>query len=133
MDIVTRISDGEVDKVLRKLNTMSEKVQQAVNKEIIASAFRIDAEAKGRSPVRTGRLRSSIHIETKKTTSHDYRDYNGKKFTGKLSVQIGDNSAVVGTNVEYAKKMEDRDGFLSISAENERPKFIAAIKKVVKP
>ena len=71
----------------------------------------------------TGRLASSVHMETKKeNTFNPIKDSKTKD--GSLGVKIGELEAVVGTNVEYADKIEfDYDSFIRFAAERNEPKF----------
>lgn len=57
-------------------------------KFLVAAAARVEAEAKRRAPVRTGRLKNSIHTVLPGST--------------KFGVRADDMTAYVGTNVEYA-------------------------------
>lgn len=58
-------------------------------------------------PVKTNRLRSSIHIETSKRLGWSYADNKNNKFAGALSYKIRGIGAVFGTNVEYAASVND--------------------------
>lgn len=67
------------------------------------TALDIAREAKKRSPVDMGRLRSSIHPKLKPSESFVYNDDHGKSFNGTLSAPVVEGKeVVVGTNVEYA-------------------------------
>lgn len=68
-----------LDKLYAKLEKLSEL---DLTKGLTKGAFRVEREAKIIVPVDTGLLRSSIHTE------------------------VEDNSATVGTNVEYAANVE---------------------------
>lgn len=81
---------------------------------IVAEVALVDIETyakKTEIPVDTGRLRNSIHTEfiegfaglTPKSTV--YKDDKGESFNGKLSASLDKKSVVVGTNVEYADKI----------------------------
>ena len=63
-------------------------------------------------PVKTGRLRASVHSKSKATDSYGYADDFGGQFNGSLKEPIMEGGEVViGTNVEYAAKMESLRGF----------------------
>jgi phage gpG-like protein len=79
-----RVAQGDIDKIIKKLENMSNEVYNAVADEIEMTSLEIETEAKKLCPVQTGRLRASI-------TTFLNRD--------RLN-------AVVGTNVEYAEKVE---------------------------
>jgi len=79
-----KIAQGQLKNIFDKLDKMGNEVTNAVADEIEMTALEIETDAKMRCPVDTGRLRSSI-------TTYFNRD--------RLA-------AVVGTNVEYAIKVE---------------------------
>ena len=77
------------------------------------TALDIATNAKKRSPVKTGRLRASIHAKMKPTETFIYSDNKGATHTGNLQEQVQEGKeAVVGTNVKYAFKMESLRGYL---------------------
>lgn len=106
---------GEED-VMRALRAAGPRLRKAGANVVATSALNIQREAKQRTPVDTGRLRSSIRA----TISGD---------------QLG---AVVGTDVEYAPFVEhgtnrmQAQPFLFPAFEAERPKFLAALAVVLK-
>lgn len=79
------------------------QINEGLDEELEKMALEIEAEAKKRCPVRTGRLRASIH-------------------TGRISEKV----YYVGTNVEYAPFVEF--GTRKMAA---RPYLRPAAKKVV--
>ena len=106
---------GEED-VLRALRNAGPRLRKAGQTAVATAALNIQREAKQRTPVDTGRLRSSIRAT------------------------IGGDglSAVVGTDVEYApfvehgtNRMQARP-FLFPAFEGERPKFLASLGAVLK-
>jgi len=86
-----KIAQGNIAAILDKLQEQSNATYNAVADEIELTALEIETSAKENVPVKTGRLRASI-------TSIFQRD--------RLN-------AFVGTNVEYAQKVE--------YGENKRP------------
>lgn len=101
------IGTADVEAGLRRLLA---EVPQLANNLLDDSAMRVEAAAKQRCPVDTGRLRSSIQVAS------------------------GQGWRTISTNVEYAPYVEfgtRRRGakpFLFPAAEAERPKFQAAIQ-----
>jgi hypothetical protein len=74
---------------------------------------------KGRSHIVTSRLRNSIWVKTKRTPRFQYSDKYGKTFVGQLvSVPVSGFDLAIGTDVEYAQKIEDRDSFLNWALNN---------------
>lgn len=83
-------------------------------RQIVAEVALVDVETYAKAneiPVDTGRLRNSIHTEfvngfgglIPKPTN--YKDDAGNSFDGKLSASLDNDSVVVGTNLEYAQKI----------------------------
>jgi len=118
----------EVKKSFRKYGKDAGKaVIRAVNK----AGLNIESDAKRRlkgllGSARhwvTGRLASSVHTEMKgENTFVPIKD--SKSGDSNLGVQTGETEAVVGTNVEYASKIEfDYDSFIRFAAERNEPKF----------
>lgn len=63
--------------------------------------------AKQIAPVRTGRYRSSIHLESPSKSDYRYSDNKGRSFDGGFSEKPADDEIFVGTNVEYAGFLEE--------------------------
>lgn len=101
------VGGAELEAALRRLLA---EVPQLANNLLDDSAMRVEAAAKQRCPVDTGRLRSSIQVAS------------------------GQGWRTVSTNVEYGPHVEfgtRRRGarpFLFPAAEAERPKFQAAVQ-----
>jgi len=88
------------------------RVHENIDREVQATAFEIDREAKKEVRVDTGRLRSSIHPQFKGTTGFQYADDEGGFFDGLVRVNLKIFEAIVGTNVEYARDIEKESPFL---------------------
>jgi phage gpG-like protein len=121
--IEVSFDDRELQGLLKKLAKYGDDQATMTEQELDASAIRIESEAKRRVPVDTGRLRSSIHIESAR---HSRRE---------LGVQPGELEVYVGTNVEYAHQIHSRGGkgevgkqFLFVPAEAERVQLIRRLK-----
>lgn len=55
----------------------------------------------------TSRLRNSIYVKTfDRKNEGTYRDNKGKTYNNRIEVKIAENEMAVGTNVEYAEKIE---------------------------
>ena len=140
MDIKISISDHEIREVLRKFDKYSKKTRDKINYQTTKSAYAIHTEAVNNCPVRTGRLRSSLHVKTDKNETFYYNNNKGESFNGTLGVYVKKGSAVVGTNVEYAGDVEyeevktetGKQHFLGPAADKEKPKYIEAIKKILR-
>ena len=126
------ISDQDVKRVLKKLDRYSAKTQLKIEKQVTQSAFNIHGDAARNCPVKTGRLRSSLHVKTQKNEGHNYSDNKGKSFSGTLLVKVKKGEAIVGTNVEYAQPVEERKPYLFPAAEKERANFNSQIRKILR-
>lgn len=102
-------------RVRATLTGISAQGRRTVQREVKRSALAVEAGAKRRAPVDTGRLRSSI--------AHQ--------------VEEGGLSAVVGTNVEYAAHVEfgtrrqRAQPYLVPALEEERQRFYARLRSAL--
>lgn len=98
----------------RKLDKAPENIRRGAQYEIERAAFAIETGAKRRTPVKTGRLRSSLRTDVKKL------------------------AADIGTNVEYAPFVElgtvrqSAQPFLFPAYEQERRKLIKNLMQLLK-
>lgn len=125
------MSDGvqiELDKASlnhleKQFNALGTTIKEASPKAIFKVLMKIKTEAqlrlKGRNHIVTSRLRNSIFVKMNKIANtpdnqKSYTDKDGKRFNAELStVKINsDNEGAVGTNVEYANKIEFMDSYL---------------------
>jgi phage gpG-like protein len=105
----------------KKLAELTKKITDESQKLILETAI-IDIESFAKSntiPVDTGRLRASIHTKYVKSVNvansithgnYSYSDNTGNSYDGSLSGSVDINSVVVGTNVEYAQKINRQGG-----------------------
>jgi len=92
------------------------KTGSELHKFIVETCNNIATEIKKSPsmPVKTGRLRSSIHAKTKSSDNFSYTNDFGRTFNGSLNDPITEGlEGAVGTNVEYAAKMETLRGFFN--------------------
>lgn len=79
----------------------------AVRAEQWAVAGEFAQQVKARTPVRTRRLQTSIHVVESSPDSYPYTDDRGRSFDGALTtIPVDDDEVVVGTNVPYAIYVE---------------------------
>jgi len=134
------ISDRDIRRVLKSLDKYSVKTVRKVEKQVVKSAFAIHGNAVRNCPVKTSRLKNSLHVKTYEDKSHSYSDKKGKGFNGTLSVSVKKGQAVVGTNVEYAQDVEfgevktktGSQPFLRPAANKEKPRFNNEIRKILR-
>lgn len=115
-----------------KVRNYRAKVHRNLSNEIQATALEIDRGAKREVPVDTGRLRASIHPQFKSTTGFQYADGEGGLFDGLIQVNLGIFEAIVGTNVQYAQKIEDQTQFLETASKSAQRSFEQRLKKIFK-
>jgi len=81
-----------------------------VRDELVYVGLETERLSKEAVPVDTGRLKTSIHVQTKQSGGHSYQDSAGNTFDGRMNVQLEDTDVAVGTNVNYAEKIHERGG-----------------------
>lgn len=91
---------------------------KALQGALYVTALEGASEAQKNCPVKTNRLRSSIHAENQKTKSTTYKDNNGLTYNGKLSVMFNELDAAFGTNVDYAEAVNNGQSAHEIIAVN---------------
>ena len=90
-----------LDKALSKITRYTNVTPEKVKKAMIQTGYAIEAEAKKGAPVDTGHLAASVST----SWSGDGPD-QGKDGVGKPPAVPGEETVVVGSNVEYAKYQE---------------------------
>jgi hypothetical protein len=100
----------KADQLIKKFDSLTEEIQKAMIDELRVTGFMIESAYKIGVPVDTGRLRSSIHTEHSDQTSFSYSDSKGNTFEGSLGYRLKPTQVIVGTNVEYAQKIEYMGG-----------------------
>ena len=114
------IDRGSVKRFEKSSKRYGKESAKALLRAIMRTAFAVESDAKRRLQGQlgsarhwvTGRLASSVHVEAKgENTFEGVKDSEAKD--GKLNVSVKELEAVVGTNVEYAQKIEfDYDSFI---------------------
>lgn len=101
----------DVKDILKDFKNFTPDVQKNVKDELRLSGLDIESAYKIAVPVDTGRLRSSIHNETKDFQNFVYADSTGQKFNGGFSLKAQNELEVlIGTNVEYSEIIEQQGG-----------------------
>ena len=109
---------------------IKKKVMDAINKGALVD---IETPAKKNCPVDTGRLRSSIHTIKYAGNNFTYKDSKGKVFDGKMKeAKLGKYDIIVGTNVDYAGKIERSKKYLSKAFISGEQKIYKRVKDVLK-
>lgn len=100
----------KITDLVKKFDEMPNQVQKAMIDELRLTGFMIETSYKLGVPVDTGRLISSIHTEHSDIKSFNYSDSKGNTYQGSLNYNLTPNQVIVGTNVEYAQKIEYKGG-----------------------
>ena len=118
MSVTVTITITGLNEVQDFIHKVPETMMAKLNRIVKEAALQcLDYTKKGQNtPVVTNRLRSSIHIETKagyfednmRKTNGQYNDKHGTQFDGQLSQKPSPDEIFVGTNVEYAPKIESK-------------------------
>lgn len=123
------IPTAEIVRLTRKLASYGEAQEQNAMDELHAAGLNVESGAKKLVNVDTGRLRSSIHMESSEVNpTFEYNDNEGRSFDGSLDVSPGWMEVYVGTNVDYAIYQEQMSPYLVPAWEQERVKLIARLK-----
>lgn len=123
----------DVSKGLMRFKRIRKDKLNEIKSAVKIAGFNTDRIAKKLAPVDTGRLRSSIHPEFKDTASFTYTVPGVGTFSGKLDEKPkNDFSVIVGSNVTYAEKQENKHHFLEKGAKIAGRGFENDIKRIMK-
>jgi len=117
------LDKASLDHLNKQFEVLRQAGPRSVYSAIMKVAGKIVSDAKlrlkGRGHVVTSRLRNSLFIKTAMKPTDNYSDNDGKSFTAELAtVTLSKNEVAIGTNVEYAQKIEDRDSYLQWAVQN---------------
>ena len=121
-----------LQKIERDLNTKPRtelaKFLMVAGEEL---AKAIKKQSKDVMPVKTGRLRASVHSKHSPSDTFIYSDSEGMAHAGGLKESIKEGEeVVVGTNVEYAFKIDVSHGFMTKGKNDFMPIFDRELKKL---
>ena len=128
----------KVDKLVKDFDQMPDEIQKAMIDELRLTGAMIETNYKIAVPVETGRLITSIHMEHSDLKSYTYTDHKGNTYNGSLNYDLKPTQVIVGTNVEYAEKIEKRGGkirgknALKIAFESETRGLPERLAKLIK-
>jgi len=126
------------NQLLSNLQRLPDEIMRKVKAEVIETALvDIETPAKQQCRVLTGRLRSSIHTKYEtKNTSYTSQDNDGKTYDDTIKENPIDKktkfTCIVGSNVEYAQKIETLDKFLQKPFIQAKPRLKRRIKEIIK-
>lgn len=123
-------------RVLRNFQNFSEEIKIEAQQELVSSCMiEIETVAKEKltrdGHIDTGRLRASIFTKTKDKKNHRYSDQEGNSYACNLSKNVKDLQVIVGTNVEYAIKIERLDSYMQYAFRQGAPKVIKNMNKML--
>jgi hypothetical protein len=123
MSVSITLDKASKDHLDKQFKLLKEAGPRSVYSAIIKVAYKIRSDAqlrlRGKGHIVTSRLRNSLSVFTTLKKSIDYTDKDGKAFTAQLlTAAINKNEVAIGTNVEYAQKIETLDSYLGWAVSN---------------
>jgi hypothetical protein len=123
-------------KVLKNFQNFSAEIRIEAQQELVASCMiELETVAKEKLTqdhhIDTGRLRASIFTKTKDNKKHRYSDMEGKSYTCNLNKAVDNLQVVVGTDVEYARKIERLDSYILYAYKQGYPKILKNMNKML--
>lgn len=128
MSVQISIDQASLTRLERQLSYLRENTGKSALQALVKAAMAIKTEAQlrllGRGHIVTSRLRNSIFIKAgnnAKIPNNDstYSDNLGKSFNADLpTVSLSQYELAIGTNVEYATKIEVKDSYLYWAFQN---------------
>lgn len=123
MSVSITLDQASKDHLDKQFRLLKEAGPRSVYSSLMKIAYKIKAEAqlrlKGRKHIVTSRLRNSLFVKTEKVSNESYSDNAGNSFVAELpSVTLDKYEVAIGTNVEYAQKIEDLDSYLGWAVQN---------------
>lgn len=126
MSVELSIDRSSLDHFNKQMDILKADGKRSLYSALIKVGMKIKTEAQlrlsGRKHVVTSRLKNSIYLKAKTdvpNNSKQYSDLTGKSYDADLStVSVSDTEIAVGTNVEYAAKIENRDSYLYWALQN---------------
>lgn len=97
-----RIEIKGIDQLEAKFKMLGRDGDKALQKALDGSALNSEGVMKTATPVKTARLRSSIHWESENTKAFTYKDNQMNGFNGNFYFRIRGIGVAIGTNVDYA-------------------------------
>lgn len=91
-----------IERVQAMFKRLGKAGEKALSDAVKLTAVESNSYMQTQTPRVTGRLISSMHVETAKTTQFTYTDQLGKSFDGKFPLRLANLEAAFGTNVNYA-------------------------------
>lgn len=131
-----RVNIRGIRNIQRNSEQLEKDLTKAVHGAMVKGAM-IDIETGAKKKITqdrhidTGRLRASIHTTYGNKVIHNYNDMDGKSFEAMLDVRRKEFNVFVGTDVVYAKFIEQLDSFIYFAFKHAQPKIAKRIKREV--
>ena len=131
-----KVNVSGIEQIDKNMSEIEKKLIKTLNGVLIASAFDlVETVAKKKitqdKHIDTGRLRASIHTTYKGKEHYSYSDDEGEAFNSRLDVKRKEHNVFVGTDVEYATKIEALDSYLHYAHKNSKAKIDRRLKKAM--
>ena len=117
------IDQKSFDNLNKQMEILKEGTPRSLYSALTKIGYKIKSEAqirlRGKNHIVTSRLRNSLFVKTKSKDSLSYQDSKGHSFVSDLrSIRVDENEIAIGTNVEYAEKIENLDSYIQWATMN---------------
>jgi hypothetical protein len=108
---MTNDIDLDITNFVNSLENLSQEIENKMIHELRVTGAMIETDYKYGVPTVTARLKTSIHMQHSDFKNYVYSDRKGQNFNGTFRMSDNDKFSVfIGTNVEYAPKIEMQGG-----------------------
>lgn len=117
------LDQASLDRLNQQMDVLRDGGTKAVSWSIRKIGDKIKNEAslrlRGQKHIVTSRLRNSLFVKTTTKPDFNFSDNKGNNFVSDLkSVSLDTGDIAIGTNVEYAEKIEIMDSYLEWAVRN---------------
>lgn len=123
-----------MNQLLKKFDKFAEEIKVEAQQELLANCLvEIETVAKEKltqdAHIDTGRLRASIYTKHIDKKTNRYSDNEGNSYICDLKKSVKELQFIVGTNVEYAWKIERLDPYMLYAYKQAKPVIIKNMDK----
>ena len=131
------LNKNDVRRLLNEFRTMEKQVDPNIKQMIGETGIRIQADAKRVAPIRYGILRSSIYFDWQGRTRKEVSIAQGGKQSLLVFPPASESdrdglNAVIGSEVHYARKQENKHQFLELAYEEHSNELYQAVDNYIK-
>lgn len=121
--ITITLDQASLDRLNKQMDVLRDGGKKAVSWSIRKIGDKIKNEAqmrlRGQTHIITSRLRNSLFVKTSTKPDFNFSDNKGNSFVSDLkTVSLDKGDIAIGTNVEYAEKIEMMDSYLEWAVRN---------------